>query len=282
MEWMHIDRKLRLIACKRSALDAAEAKLLRDADRVAIWREFACVSILDYMERVLGYGPKAAQDRIRVAEALEELPWLTEALAHDELKFTAIRELTRIATPGTDLAWRDWARDRTLRDIERKVTAHKKGDHPSDPEQPDLRMKTIKLDLTPSMYAAYLRSQEQLCRDQGRPPTDSELMATWTTAHLEARADARADERGDAAAPTRANNQISITQCEQCRQGWEYAAGKRIAIEKSAMERAECDAQWIGSLEAQHPERAVQDVTPAMRRFVWARDEGRCRVPGFM
>ena len=63
LEWMHIDRKLRAIARKRSALDAAEAKLLRDADRVAIWREFACVSILDYMERVLGYGPKAAQDR---------------------------------------------------------------------------------------------------------------------------------------------------------------------------------------------------------------------------
>ena len=57
-EWKDIDRKLRLIARKRSALDAAEAGLLRDADRVAIWQEFGCVSILDYMERVLGYGPQ--------------------------------------------------------------------------------------------------------------------------------------------------------------------------------------------------------------------------------
>ena len=42
--WQDIDRKLRLIARKRSALDAAEAALLRDADRVAIWQEFSATA----------------------------------------------------------------------------------------------------------------------------------------------------------------------------------------------------------------------------------------------
>jgi hypothetical protein len=33
------------------------------------------------------------------------LPELTAALAADELAFSAVRELTRVATPGTEAAW---------------------------------------------------------------------------------------------------------------------------------------------------------------------------------
>jgi hypothetical protein len=33
-------------------------------------------------------------------------------------------------------------------------------------------------------------------------------------------------------------------------------------------------------IDADKPERARQDIPPATRRLVWARDRGRCRVPG--
>src|SRR3954468_14284311 len=94
--WRDLDRKLRGIARRRAALDAEEAVLLREAERIEIWHELGYVSIEDYLERVLGYGPKAARDRLRVARSLADLPELTEALSRGELPFTAVRELTRV------------------------------------------------------------------------------------------------------------------------------------------------------------------------------------------
>jgi len=106
--WKRVDRELRAIAKKRAALDADEARWLREAERLQIWRPLGMVSALDYMERALGYTPRAAQDRLRVARALGDLPALTAALATGNLAFTAVRELTRVATRATEAAcvWR--------------------------------------------------------------------------------------------------------------------------------------------------------------------------------
>src|ERR1700742_2010010 len=96
--WQTIDRALRRIASRRAALDAEEARWLREAERCQIWRELGMVSALDYLERVLGYSPHTAQERLRVARALGELPVLTNALAQGALSYSAVRELTRVST----------------------------------------------------------------------------------------------------------------------------------------------------------------------------------------
>src|SRR5882757_188815 len=90
--WQTIDQALRTIARRRAALDADEARWLREAEQCEIWRELGMVSVLDYLERVLGYSPRTAQERLRVARALEELPVLTNALAHGQLPYSAVRE----------------------------------------------------------------------------------------------------------------------------------------------------------------------------------------------
>ncbi|MDB4955636.1 MAG: endonuclease [Myxococcales bacterium] len=270
--WRYIDRKLRVIAKKRSALDAIEAQLLLEAEALEIWSEYGFVSIFEYMERVLGYGPKAAHDRLRVARELDGLPLLAEALARDELKFSAVRELTRVAIPRTERAWRDKAIGKSLREIEAMVAGRKKGDLPTDPADPDLSLRKLCFDVTPSTYALYLQAQRGLENERAAQLNDDQIIASFARASL---------ERGtDADAPTLAKFQISITQCDRCRQGWQQAAGKEIAIQKSAMERAECDAQWIGSVDAESPPRTVQPVPPRTRKLVWTRDHGRCRVPG--
>src|SRR6185312_11246566 len=69
--WQEIDRELRSIAKRQRALDAEEAVLLCSVVRREIWRELGKASLLEYLEDVLGYGPKAAHDRVRVALALE-------------------------------------------------------------------------------------------------------------------------------------------------------------------------------------------------------------------
>src|ERR1041384_4613818 len=112
LDWKAVDRALRSIRRRRAALDAEEARLLRDAEGLQIWRPLGMVSMLDYLERVLGYAPRTAQDRLRVARALGDLPRLTAALTAGELAFSAVRELTRVATPATEAAWVAAAQDK--------------------------------------------------------------------------------------------------------------------------------------------------------------------------
>src|SRR4051794_37114378 len=88
VDWQSVDRALRTIARRRAAFDADEARWLREAEALQIWHPLGMVSALDYMERVLGYGPRSAQDRLRVARALGTLPQLTAALAQGEFSFS--------------------------------------------------------------------------------------------------------------------------------------------------------------------------------------------------
>src|SRR5512146_2688222 len=88
--WQDIDRALRDVARRRGALDAEEAQLLCVAVHREIWRAVGKASLLEYLEDVLGYSPRAAKERVRVALALDELPELADALATDELAFSAI------------------------------------------------------------------------------------------------------------------------------------------------------------------------------------------------
>jgi hypothetical protein len=81
VDWKRVDRELRAIAKKRAALDAEEARWLREAERLQIWRPLGMVSPLDYMERVLGYTPHTARERLRVAKALAEVPTIAESFA---------------------------------------------------------------------------------------------------------------------------------------------------------------------------------------------------------
>src|SRR2546429_1185972 len=90
-DWQRVDRELRGIAKRRAALDAEEARWLREAQRLRIWREVGCGSLAEYMERRLGYAPHTAMERLRVALALEELSALEQALATGVLPFSAVR-----------------------------------------------------------------------------------------------------------------------------------------------------------------------------------------------
>src|SRR6266576_2564356 len=96
-----VDRRLREYARHRSALDAAEALDLVRAEQFKLYALVGCSSHYGYMERVLGYGPHVARERMRVARALVRLPATTAAMARGELSYSAVRELTRVATDET-------------------------------------------------------------------------------------------------------------------------------------------------------------------------------------
>jgi hypothetical protein len=74
-------------------------------------------------------------------------------------------------------------------------------------------------------------------------------------------------------------DQIAITTCDTCKRAWQDGGGVSGEISPAALERARCDAQEIGRVDAEQPERATQTIPPATRRLVLRRDRGTCKVP---
>lgn len=272
LDWQTVDRALRALRQRRAALDAEEARWLREAEALQIWRPLGMVSTLDYLERVLGYAPRTAQDRLRVARALGDLPQLTAALAADQLSYSAVRELTRVATPATEAAWLAAATGRNLRQIEDLVADRRPGDRPDDPPDPTARTHVVRFELSAETFALLRQTRANLDEQRSTNLSDDAFIASLCSAALEA---------VPAAEPTgRARFQIAMTVCARCRQGWQQGAGAQVAVEAATVDRALCDAQHIGSLDGAAPERAHQDIPPSVVRFVWRRDGGRCRIDG--
>ena len=175
-EWARVDQKLRGLAARRAALDAEEARLLRYAEEVKLWRGFGFGSLLEYMERAMGYAPHTAGERLRVARALAELPLLEDALERGALAHSAVRELTRVAVPDTEATWLEAAGGKSLRQIEAMVSGHRPGDLPTDETEPRLHRKTIALEVSPATYDLWRRLHALAAEEHGQRLSDDELI----------------------------------------------------------------------------------------------------------
>jgi hypothetical protein len=136
LTWERVHAALLAIAEDRAALEAKELAWLRRAEALQIWKPLGMVNAIDYMGRVLGYAPHTAHERLRVARALGGLPEVEQAFTAGELCFSAVRELTRVATPATETSWLAAARGKSLREVEQLVKDHQPGDGPEDPPTP--------------------------------------------------------------------------------------------------------------------------------------------------
>ncbi len=360
---VRLHSKLKRIAKARAHLDVQEAEALREAQQLQLWKQFGHVSLVDYMVQELGYSSfRAAEDRLRLANALPELPKLTEALKSGELNVSQAREIARVATPETEEKWIEKALDLNVRETEQAVAGHCKGDLPEDPVDPRLVRKTLWLSVRPETEVLFREVRKQLDQERGEkldedavldalcrtflnrardanrathvganegqrtagdqePPTDATRVRAnkgqRTADDQEPPTDATrvrankgqrtGDERGGTSSSThvganvgqdsdndrdqemdRASNahagcapyRIAVTVCTECKRGWQHGGGAVEEMTPPAVEAAMCDGQWIGDIDSTLVERARQDISPATRRKVLHRDQGRCRVPG--
>jgi hypothetical protein len=290
-EWVRVDQKLRGIATRRAALDAEEANLLRYAEELKLWRGWGFGSMLEYMERAMGYAPHTAAERLRVARAIAELPRIAEALEQGGLAHSAVRELSRVAVPDTEAVWLEAASGKSLREIEAMVSGHKPGDLPTDETEPRLHRKKLMLEVSPETYDIWRKLHALAAEEHGQRLSDDELISSL---FRRAYGDGTGD-RGDISAGGRpggntssssANGagspayKIAIKQCTDCKRAWQYSGGRDIEIDPAVAECAACDAVHLGSLDAAAPERSTTTVTPRKREQVLARDGHCCIVPG--
>lgn len=166
--WREVHEQLRGIARRRAALDAEEANLLRQAGALQLWRKLGYSSASEYMERELGYAPRTAVERLRVADALSQLPHLAAALTSGELRYSAVRELSRVVTPETEALWIDATRGQKVRQVQTMVAGRRHGDKPDDPARARVEgRQRATFELSPRAAAALHQARAALEAELG-------------------------------------------------------------------------------------------------------------------
>ena len=110
-------------------LAAAEARwlaLVAEFDRREGWARWECRSCAHWLAWHCGIDVRTAQDRVRVARALRELPAVAEAFACGRLSYSQVRAITRVATPATEATLIEFAQHATGGQLEQIVRACRK------------------------------------------------------------------------------------------------------------------------------------------------------------
>ncbi|MBZ0235337.1 MAG: HNH endonuclease, partial [Deltaproteobacteria bacterium] len=275
-DWRAVDRQVRRLAARRSALDAEEARLLVIARRLEIHKRLGFGSFDEYLERALGYAPTTGRDRVRVAEALEALPETRLALAEGTVSFSTVRELTRVATPATEVEWLTHASGLTVREVEQSVRGRRRGDRPTERPDPDLEPRILRMEVPPQTYALFLDARRRLEKEVGHPMSDAEFLAVACRAVLGGGATDDGTPRTNLPP-----HQVAIVVCDECKRGWQDVPGRSVELSSAAIARASCDAVELGRVDdTEQPRRRKRTIAPRIRKAVLARDRHRCTVPG--
>jgi hypothetical protein len=222
------------------------------------------------MERELHWGTHAANERLRVARELLALPLIADTFERGELCFSAVRELTRVATSENEHEFLAKAQGRTARDVERMVAGLRRGDSPEDDPDPKLIKKKIVLEVSTEVWARYRRTRTEREKAYGQRLDDSELLDGLLR-------DAAAPTAGQVTKPA---VQVAVTICKSCKKSFTAAGGQQVPIDDATSDWLTCDAELIGDLESNDLTRPKSHIPDAIRRKVMQRDGFACIVPG--
>jgi hypothetical protein len=316
--WQIAHEALSRLARERAAADAEEGRWLLAARRAAAHVHLGYGAFSEYVERMFGAKPRSTQEKLRVAEALEGLPTFARALSNGESSWSAVRELTRVAVRETEQEWLEFARGKTLRQLEQALAGKRSGDTPATPPDLSAQRHLLRFDVAAETFALFRDAMNELRRRAGAALDDDSALLEMARCVL-----------GGPSDEGRASYQVVLNVCPHCGTGQQQAAGGLVPVDPDVIRMACCDAQHIGpvvdrssapanDLEpddrrdehestpdragthrddahvgvgkssrssrpetgAHLPPRAKQAIPPAQRRAVLLRDQHRCQVPG--
>ncbi|MEO8178518.1 MAG: HNH endonuclease [Deltaproteobacteria bacterium] len=234
-EWVVAHEALSRLAQERAAADAEEGRWLLAAARSAAHVHLGFGSFGEYVERMFGYKPRSTQEKLRVAEALEQLPRMAQALEQGALHWSAVRELTRVAVAETEREWLEVARGKSVRQLEELVAGKCPGDDPSSPHQPAARRHVLRFEVAPETFALFREALTALRRSTASSLDDDATLLAMARHVL-------GGPRDDG----RASYQIALSVCQECGRGQQSASGELVPVGTEIVAMAECDGQHIG------------------------------------
>jgi hypothetical protein len=212
--WQVAHQALSRLARERAAADAEEGRWLLAAERAAVHVHLGYGSFGEYVERMFGYKPRSTQEKLRVAQALEGLPTLAQALSSGEISWSAVRELTRVAVSETEQEWLEFARSRTLRQLEQVLAGKRSGDTPASPPDPSAQRHVLRFEVAAETFALFRDALSELRRRAGAVLDDDSALLEMARCVL-----------GGPRAEGRASYQVVLSVCPECDNGQQQANG---------------------------------------------------------
>jgi len=119
----------RVDACLREALAACDQARqcavlwFAEVQRRSLYRELGHASLQLYATQALGFSDNRYRQFKRLADDLERLPALRDAVAAGDLGWTKAQQVARVASPATQSAWVARAKTTGRRELEQEVRA---------------------------------------------------------------------------------------------------------------------------------------------------------------
>ncbi|HEU4576699.1 MAG TPA: HNH endonuclease signature motif containing protein [Polyangiaceae bacterium] len=233
------------LARERAAADALEGHWLLRARRAQAHVHLGFGHFVSYVEQLFGYTPRSILEKLRVAEALEQLSMSRAALEQGQLGWCAARELTRVAVRETEVGWLQAARGKTVRQLEQLVAGKRRGDAPSDKPDPRAVRHVLRFAVTAETYAPFREALRELRRRSSSCFDDDAALLEMARCVLGATLGGSVPGRDEG----RANYQIAISVCPECGSGRQPANGQVVPVAPEIVTMAECDAQRLPALE---------------------------------
>jgi 5-methylcytosine-specific restriction endonuclease McrA len=276
---LQVDASLRqaLIACDR----ARECVVLwfAEVQRRGLYRELGHASLQLYATEALGFTDNRYWQLKRLADDLDRLPALREAVEAGDVGWTKAQQVARVATVETAASWVTKAATCGRRELAAAVKAARK--KPAAPDQlafdapapratADLPTTiTLRADgLQLARFEALLEKARKL-----KLVPDGADRLELVLAGLEALIDGAATEQ-----PRRAvvsSIQVVVQQCPDCAAALVVTSRGEKRLAPAQVEAIKCDARVR---ESGRPNRAT--IPPSVRASVLARDRHRCATPG--
>jgi hypothetical protein len=225
------------LAKARAAADAEEGRWLLAALRLAAHVHLGFGSFAEYIERSFGYKPRSTQEKLRVAEALEELPILANALAVGTIHWSAARELTRVATRETEAEWLEVALGKSVRQLEELVAGKRPGDDPNSANNAAARRHVLRFEVAAETFALFREAMTALRRNTDVALDDDSALLALARLAL-----------GGPRDEGRASYQIAVTVCAECGRGHQLAVGELLPVDADIVAMAHCDGQQLGRI----------------------------------
>jgi Holliday junction resolvase RuvA-like protein len=189
----------------------------------------------EFDQRLLGYTPRSTQEKLRVAEALEELPRLAQSLETGSLSWSALRELTRVAVVDTEQEWLALAQGKTVRQLEELVAGKSPGDAPAPAVSASARRHVLRFEVALETFALFREAISCLRRRGGQLRDDDAVLLSMARHVLGGPVDAG-----------RSSYQIALAICPACGAGQQQASGELVSVGAEVIAMARCDGQHLG------------------------------------
>lgn len=311
---MPLERLEAEITTQAGHLAAAECRWLlavAEYDRREGWGQWGCCSCAMWLGWKCGLSRRAAQEKVRVARALGDLPLVTEAFSRGELSYSQVRALTRVAEPFTEAGLMEIARNGTVAQLERVVAGMRTCIRRDDETEAanvrhERRYISYRYDDDGSLVGSFRVDPEEAPTIVGA----LEAVEKVRSAERSATADPETERADDPAGAPRVDAFVAIMENALAGELVERTGGDQYltvvhidaqtladdadgrchleggsAIAPETARRLACDAGLVAMLDDRDGNPLVvgkktRTIPAALRRAVHTRDQGRCKFPG--